>query len=87
MRSARGWPGSRSASASSCSWQSAGGSLASTSCQDAFIDPSDGNHLLAGAATFGGGPPAYTVVESRDGGATFGAPIFSGMPGDLITGI
>lgn len=71
----------------SCGWQTAGGALAGTSCQDAFVDPSDGNHLLAVAATFGGGPPAYTVLESRDGGVTFGAPIFSGAPGDLITGI
>jgi hypothetical protein len=71
----------------SCAWQAAGGGLASPSCQDAFVDPSDGGHLLAVAATFGGGPPAYTVLESRDGGATFGAPIFSGAPGDLITGV
>jgi hypothetical protein len=71
----------------SCGWQTAGGSLATTSAQDAFVDPSDGNHLLAVTATFGGGPPAYAVVESHDGGATFGAPIYSGAPGDLITGV
>jgi hypothetical protein len=71
----------------SCGWQTGGGALAATSCQDAFVDPSDGNHLLAVAATFGGGPPAYTVLESRDGGATFGAPIYTGAPGDLITGV
>jgi hypothetical protein len=71
----------------SCGWQTAGGTLAGTSCQDAFVDPSDGNHLLAVAAKFGGGPPAYSVVESHDGGVTFGAPIYSGASGDLITGI
>lgn len=71
----------------SCGWQVAGGTLAGTSVQDAFADPNDAAHVLAVALTFGDGGPSYTVVESRDGGATFGAPIFSAEPGDLITGV
>lgn len=70
-----------------CTWQVAGGTLAGASVQDAFADPNDAGHVLAVALQFGDGGPAYTVVESRDGGATFGAAIFSADPGDLITGV
>ena len=42
--------------------------------------------MLAIAVTFGDSGPAYRVVESHDGGATFAAPIFAADPGDLITG-
>jgi hypothetical protein len=70
-----------------CGWQVAGGTLAGSSVQDAFADPNDAGHVLAVALTFAGGGHAYTVVESRDGGASFGAPIFTADPGDLITGV
>ena len=70
-----------------CGWQVAGGTLAGTSVQDAFADPGDAGHVLAVTLTFGDGGPSYTVVESRDGGASFGAPIFTADPGDLVTGV
>jgi hypothetical protein len=70
-----------------CGWQVGGGTLAGTSCQDAFVDPNDGAHVLAVTLTFGDGGPSYVVVESRDGGATFGPPIFAAAAGDLITGV
>ncbi len=70
-----------------CTWQLAGGTLAATSVQDAFADPNDAGHLLAVGVQFNDGGPAYTVAESRDGGATFGAAIFTAQPGDLITGV
>lgn len=70
-----------------CGWQAAGGTLAGASVQDAFVDPSDGNRVVAIALEYGDGGPSYRVVVSHDGGATFEAPIFSADPGDLITGV
>jgi MYXO-CTERM domain-containing protein len=70
-----------------CGWQVAGGTLAGASVQDAFVDPNDGMHVLAIAVTFGDGGPAYRVMASHDGGATFEAPLFAADPGDLITGV
>jgi hypothetical protein len=70
-----------------CGWQVSGGALAGTSVQDAFADPNDAAHVLAVALTFGDGGPSYTVLESRDGGASFAAPIFTADPGDLVTGV
>ncbi len=70
-----------------CSWQVGGGTLAGASVQDAFVDPNDGTHVLAVAVTFGDAGPAYRVLPSHDGGATFEAPIFAAQAGDLITGV
>ncbi|HVY39075.1 MAG TPA: sialidase family protein [Polyangia bacterium] len=71
----------------SCTWQAGAGTLSGTSVQDAFVDPNDGKHVLAVAVTFGDAGPAYRVVASHDGGATFEPPIFTADPGDLITGV
>lgn len=71
----------------SCSWQVGAGTLAGASVQDAFVDPNDGTHVVAVAVTFGDAGPAYRVVASHDGGATFEPPIFAADPGDLITGV
>ncbi|HXU62567.1 MAG TPA: hypothetical protein VN962_12745, partial [Polyangia bacterium] len=70
-----------------CVWQVAAGSLAGTSVQDAFPDPGDAGHVLAVTLTFGDAGASYMVVASRDGGTTFGAPIFTADPGDLVTGV
>ncbi|MES1210629.1 MAG: sialidase family protein, partial [Pseudomonadota bacterium] len=70
-----------------CSWNVGAGTLAGASVQDAFVDPNDGTHVLAVAVTFGDAGPAYRVVASHDGGATFEPPIFAADPGDLITGV
>ncbi|HVT06588.1 MAG TPA: sialidase family protein [Polyangia bacterium] len=71
----------------SCTWQVGAGTLAGTSVQDAFVDPRDGTHVLAVAVTFGDAGPAYRVLASHDGGATFEPPIFVADPGDLVTGV
>ncbi|HSS37853.1 MAG TPA: sialidase family protein, partial [Polyangia bacterium] len=71
-----------------CTWQVSGGALAGASVQDAFVDPSDGTHVLAVAVTFGDAGPAYRVLASHDGGATFASPpVFAADAGDLITGV
>jgi MYXO-CTERM domain-containing protein len=68
---------------SSCTWTaSAPGAL------DAFVDPSDGDRVLAVVATtLDAGGSTYTVVESSDGGATFPQTRYTAPMGDHITGV
>jgi hypothetical protein len=55
----------------SCTWQVAGGRAAGQPITDAFAVPGDPDRVLA--AAYDGGARAYTMLESRDGGATFSA--------------
>ena len=70
-----------------CGWQVAGGALGAELCEDAFIDPTDGTRMIAAGLASGTGGAVYTVFESTDGGATFGQTLYTGAPGDLITGL
>jgi MYXO-CTERM domain-containing protein len=70
-----------------CGWQVAGGALAGQLCEDAFVDPNDGTHVLAAGLASGAAGAVYTVLESTDGGATFGRTLYTGAPGDLVTGL
>jgi MYXO-CTERM domain-containing protein len=70
-----------------CGWQVAGGALGAQLCEDAFVDPNDGTHVLAAGLTTGATGAIYTVLESIDGGATFGRTLYTGGPGDLVTGL
>ncbi len=70
-----------------CAWQTAGGALATQLCEDLFVDPSDGARVLAAGLVTGGVGPVYTVLESRDGGATFDRTLYTGAAGDLVTGL
>jgi len=70
-----------------CGWQVAGGALGAQLCEDAFVDPSDGTRVVAVGLVSGPGGTAYTVFESTDGGATFGQTLYTGAPGDLVTGL
>ena len=69
-----------------CGWQTAGGMLGDDLCEDAFIDPTDGTHVLAAGLASGEGID-YSVYESSDGGATFSRALYAAAPGDLITGL
>lgn len=70
-----------------CGWQVAGGALGSELCEDAFVDPTDGTRVLAAGLVSGSAGAVYTVFESTDGGATFGRTLYTGVPGDLVTGL
>ena len=70
-----------------CGWQVGGGALGAELCEDAFVDPSDGTRVLAAGLASGTAGAVYTVFESTDGGATFGRTLYTGAPGDLVTGL
>jgi hypothetical protein len=70
-----------------CGWQVAGGALGAQLCEDAFVDPTDGTRVLATGLASGAGGAVYTVFESTDSGATFGQTLYTGAPGDLVTGL
>ena len=72
-----------------CTWTTAQGSLTLSAVDDVFADPSDGMHLLAIARVVGDGGIAgnTSLYESRDGGLTFGAPIYTPPSTRTITGV
>jgi hypothetical protein len=70
-----------------CGWQVAGGALAAQLCEDAFVDPTDGTRVLAAGLASGAAGAVYNVLESTDGGATFARTLYTGAPGDLVTGL
>jgi hypothetical protein len=71
-----------------CTWGVATGLVVAGSVVDAFPDPADGAHVLAIVSPSGaGGQTTYTLVASRDGGATFDATLFTAASGDTLTGI
>jgi MYXO-CTERM domain-containing protein len=69
-----------------CGWQTAGGALGDDLCEDAFVDPTDGTHVLAAGLANGEGI-AYSVYQSTDSGATFSRALYVAAPGDFITGL
>ena len=74
----------------SCSWQRAGGALASFIASDFFVDPAGGDRVLAIAAPFdpnaGVGPPS--IYESTDAGTTFAAtPLYAAPAGANLVGV
>ncbi len=70
-----------------CGWQVAGGALADQLCEDAFVDPTDPTRVVAAGLASGAAGAVYTVFESTDGGATFARTLYTGAPGDLVTGL
>ena len=67
---------------SSCTWNSsASGAI------DAFVDPTNGNRVLAVVAKSADAGSIYTVVESADAGATFPQLRYTAAAGDHITGV
>jgi MYXO-CTERM domain-containing protein len=69
-----------------CSWSAATG-IGSSAALDVFADPTDAAHVLAVTTTGADGGSLYEVLASSDGGATFGATIYTAAAGDHITGI
>jgi hypothetical protein len=72
---------------SACDWQTAGGALATQLCEDLFVDPTNATRVLAAGLVAGDGGAVYTVLESNDSGTTFDRTLYTGSPGDLITGL
>lgn len=71
-----------------CNWSAAQGGLARAQVEDAFPDATDASHVLAVAtAVPDGGIAVSAVFESRDGGVSFGAPIYQARRGYAITGV
>ncbi|HEV3031136.1 MAG TPA: sialidase family protein [Polyangia bacterium] len=71
-----------------CDWSVAGGAVSAGGVVDAFPLAQDGQRVLAVLSPNGvGRQTTYTVVESRDGGTTFGAAIYVAASGDLVTGV
>ena len=67
---------------SSCTWNaSASGAV------DAFVDPTNGNRVLAVVAKSADAGSLYTVVESADAGSTFPQLRYTAAAGDHITGV
>ncbi|HEY7376649.1 MAG TPA: hypothetical protein VIF57_31105 [Polyangia bacterium] len=66
-----------------CSWQIAGGLVASQSVTDAFPDPTNADRVLAIAVA----SALYAVFESADGGATFGTMLYQGGAGETVTSV
>jgi hypothetical protein len=71
----------------SCSWHTAGGALDRALARDFFPDPSDGSHVLAIGSIPVDGGSSYQLFESRDGGATFGDPLYTAPPAGTLIGV
>jgi hypothetical protein len=71
----------------SCGWTVARAAGATSTYFDAFPDPTNVNRVLAVAATSNDAGVSYAVLESSDGGATFGPTRYSAAQGDNITGV
>ncbi len=71
----------------SCGWSIAGGTVAGTAIADAFPDPTNVNRVLAVVERASEAGISYNVVESSDGGTTFGPTRYTAASGDNITGV
>jgi hypothetical protein len=71
----------------SCGWTVARAAGPNSTYFDAFPDPTNVNRVLAVAATSTDAGISYAVLESSDGGATFGPTRYSATQGDNITGV
>ena len=72
----------------SCSWSVTGGLATGTIINDFFPDPTNASRILAVAAALVDGGIIYQILQSTDGGATFGAqPLYTAAGGDTISGV
>lgn len=74
---------------SSCSWLVAGGLVAGSNVSDFFPDPTNADRVLAVVGvTAEAGVVSQEVLESADGGTTFGSqPLYTAASDDIISGI
>jgi hypothetical protein len=70
----------------SCTWARAGGTLGTLIATDVFPEPTTPMRVYAIAAPADGTAPS-AVYASDDGGATFGAAIYTPPPGGLLMGV
>ena len=71
-----------------CGWSVAGGSVASATITDAFLDPTSSNRVLVVAMTADAdGGIGYRVYESSDAGATFATLRYTAASGDIVNGV
>ena len=66
-----------------CSWKTAGGTLAALPVTDAYVDPNNADHVLA----IGAPSSVYSLFESMDGGATFGPALYTAAADTSIYGV
>ena len=71
----------------SCGWSIAGGTVVGTAIADAFPDPTNASRVLAVVERASEAGIGYSVVESSDGGTTFGPTRYTAASGDNITGV
>jgi MYXO-CTERM domain-containing protein len=72
---------------SSCTWTAAAG-IPAAAAQDAFVDPTNPNRVLAVVtSSVDAGGSTYTVMESADAGASFAQVRYTAAAGDHITGV
>jgi hypothetical protein len=72
----------------SCSWSVAAGLAPGSTVSDFFPDPGDAGRVLAVAAVPEDAGIIYQVLQSADGGATFGPePLYTAASGDVISGV
>ncbi|HEY7372550.1 MAG TPA: hypothetical protein VIF57_10360, partial [Polyangia bacterium] len=71
----------------SCGWTLAAGTASNASMLDAFPDPTNVNRVLAVAVPVSDAGVLYEVIESSDGGTTFGPTRYTAASGDVITGV
>jgi hypothetical protein len=70
-----------------CVWTPATGRAAQGFLYDLFVDPSDGNRVLAVADPNDETPKRVHVFESLDGGTTFPGTVYDAEPGVDISGV
>jgi len=67
----------------SCGWQAVAGGLAGQSITDVFVDPVGGARVMA----IGVENQVYSVFQSVDGGATFGAALLQAPSGQTMNSV
>ena len=67
----------------SCGWRAVASGLAGHDITDAFVDPVGGARVMA----IGVANQVYSLFQSTDGGATFGAPLYQAPSGDTMNGV
>ena len=70
-----------------CSWKPATGRVAGGFLYDLFVDPGNGNRVLAAADPNDETPRRVHIFESMDGGETFPANLYEAEPGLDISGL
>lgn len=77
-----------SSSDGACHFAVAQSDGAAVAVVDAFPDPIDPSRVLAiGVRHDDGGTQSMTLIESRDAGLTFGAPLYAAPAGSILTGV